>query len=199
MKRVLLTWCLIVFFSITVLLNLSLYAEDAGNNIKQENTVQVEDIVQMQDTAIKVKNSATVIRVIDGDTIKINCGNKVELVKLIGIDAPENKLSRKAKNEALANKENLVTIVSLGIDAANFMKNLLKKGDIVTLEFDIETRDIHGNLLGYVFLSDGKMLNEEIVRAGYANVINASPNIKYKEKLRKAYEEARMYKRGLWE
>ncbi|MCX5813762.1 MAG: thermonuclease family protein [Proteobacteria bacterium] len=198
MKRVLSIEYFIVVFAIIVLLNLSLQAEDTVVKA-QDNSIQAGDIFQPQDTVLQVRNAAGFIRVVDGDTIKVNYLGKTEFVRLIGIDAPENKLSRKAKSEAIASKENLVTIISIGIDAGKFIKNLLKKGDIVTIELDIETRDVHGELLGYIFLSDGKMLNEEIVRAGYANVINASPNVKYKERLLKAYAEAKIHKRGLWE
>ncbi len=42
-------------------------------------------------------------------------------------------------------------------------------------------------------------LNEEVVKAGYANVMTISPNVKYKDRLLKAYKEAREKKRGLWE
>jgi micrococcal nuclease len=49
-----------------------------------------------------------------------------------------------------------------------------------------------------VYLSDGKMLNEEIVKAGYANLMTIPPNVKYQEKFLKAYREARENKRGLW-
>jgi len=79
------------------------------------------------------------------------------------------------------------------------MKSLVKKGDVVTIEFDIETRDARGELLGYVFLDDGRMLNEEIVKAGYANVVNASRNVKYYKRLLKAQWEAKTHRRGLWE
>jgi len=36
--------------------------------------------------------------------------------------------------------------------------------------------------LAYVYLSDPKMLNEEIVKAGYANLIPYPPNVKYQER-----------------
>lgn len=204
--------CCIIFFTFPVLMNLSLQAENVDvkvqdNTIRnedidvkvQDNTIQAEDYTQPPDTCLKAQNTATIIRVVDGDTLKVNYDGKTELVKLIGIDAPENKLSRKAKSEAVASKENLVTIVSMGIDAEKFMKNLVKKGDIVTIEFDDETRDITGNLLGYVFMVSGKMLNEEIVRAGHAHVVTTSRNAKYHDRLLKAYAEAKAHKRGFWE
>ncbi len=40
-------------------------------------------------------------------------------------------------------------------------------------------------------LSNGKMLNEEIIKSGYANVMTIPPNVKYKDRFLKAYQEAR--------
>jgi len=36
-------------------------------------------------------------------------------------------------------------------------------------------------------LLDGQMLNEEIVRAGYANLLTYPPNVKYHERFLRAY------------
>jgi micrococcal nuclease len=68
----------------------------------------------------------------------------------------------------------------------------------VTIEFDVQTRDRYGRLLGYVYLFNGKMLNEEIVKAGYANLMTYPPIVKYQERFLKAYREARENRRGLW-
>ncbi len=43
------------------------------------------------------------------------------------------------------------------------------------------------------------MLNEEIVKAGYANVMTIPPSVKYQDMFLKAYKGARENKRGLWE
>jgi micrococcal nuclease len=154
--------------------------------------------LQAQDSAVKLKEAATIIRVLDGDTIRVIYGDKRETVKLIGTEVPENRLSKKAKEEAVKSGQNLLTVISTGIDAAMFVKSLLKKGDTVFLEFDLQTRDIDGMLLAYVYLSDGRMLNEEILRAGYADIESNSPNMRYRERLIKDYIEAKEHKRGLW-
>jgi micrococcal nuclease len=62
----------------------------------------------------------------------------------------------------------------------------------------VERRDQYGRLLGYAYLSDGRMLNEEIVRAGYANLLTHPPNVKYQERFLMAYREARENGMGLW-
>jgi micrococcal nuclease len=75
---------------------------------------------------------------------------------------------------------------------------LVKKGDTVKIGFDIHQRDKYRRLFGYVYLDNRKMLNEEILRAGYASLLTRAPNVKYVERFRKAYQEARESKRGLW-
>jgi len=77
-------------------------------------------------------------------------------------------------------------------------KSLVKKGDKVKIEFDVQKRDKYGRLLGYVYLPGGRMLNEEIVKAGYVSLLTYPPNVKYQERFLKAYREARENKRGLW-
>ncbi len=42
------------------------------------------------------------------------------------------------------------------------------------------------------------MLNEEIVKAGFASVMTIPPNVKYQDRFLRAYKEARENKRGLW-
>ncbi len=150
------------------------------------------------DNAVRPREPATVIRVLDGDTLRVLHGDKKETVKLIGIEVPENKLNKKAKEEAVKSGQNLLTVISTGIDAEIFVRNLLKKGDVVTLEFDLQNRDIDGRILAYVYLPDGKMLNEEILKAGYADIEANTPNVRYRERFVKDYVDAREHKRGLW-
>ena len=71
-------------------------------------------------------------------------------------------------------------------------------GDTIRIEFDVQKKDKYGRLLAYVYLPNGTMLNEEIVKAGYANLMTVPPNVKYQERLLKAYREARENGRGLW-
>ncbi len=42
------------------------------------------------------------------------------------------------------------------------------------------------------------MLNEEILKAGYADLLTIPPNVKYAKRFRKAYRDARENNRGLW-
>ena len=59
----------------------------------------------------------------------------------------------------------------MGRKATQYVKSVIRAGDRVEIELDVGERDRYGRLLGYVWLPDGRMLNEEIVRAGYASLI----------------------------
>ncbi len=141
---------------------------------------------------------ATVASVADGDTLVIDCNGKREPIRLLGIDAPESTMNRHAEAESRLTGESLLEIVSKGIDAKRFLESIVKKGDLILLAFDVETRTRGGVLLGYVYLSDGRMLNEIIVSEGYARVKKILPNVKYHDRLLQAYKEARTFRRGLW-
>ena len=68
----------------------------------------------------------------------------------------------------------------------------------VRIELDVQARDKYGRLLAYVYLPNGKMLNEEIVKAGYGSPMTIPPNVKHQEAFLRAYRQAREKKRGLW-
>jgi len=76
---------------------------------------------------------------------------------------------------------------------------MVENGSVLKIKFDVQLRDRYGRLLAYLYLSDGRMLNEEIVRAGYASVMTIPPNVKYKDRFVKAYRKARESRVGLWE
>ncbi len=141
---------------------------------------------------------AKVIRVVDGDTLKINYSGKIESIRLIGIDTPESYNGSKAHRDARRGHTDVSAILALGKTASDFVKKLVKKDDAISIEFDVTLRDRYGRLLGYVFLPSGKMLNEEIIKAGYANILTIPPNVRYSAKFITAYKNAREKKLGLW-
>jgi micrococcal nuclease len=139
-----------------------------------------------------------VVRIVDGDTLKIDYKGQKESIRLIGIDTPESRVNKKTKKDAKRSGQDIETIITLGKRATEYVESLITTGDLITIEFDVQERDRYGRLLGYVYLSNGKMLNEEIVKAGYAYVMTISPDVKYEDRFLKAYQEARESKRGLW-
>lgn len=145
------------------------------------------------------KQPATVLNVIDGDTIKVIYQQKKESLRLIGIDAPENIENQRAKLQAKEQKASVAEIIALGRRSTKYTQTLVKKGDTIYIEFDVQQRDQYGRLLGYVYLKDGKMLNLELLKNGYASPLTVPPTVKYKKVFLKAYREARENKRGLWQ
>lgn len=139
-----------------------------------------------------------IVQILDGDTLVIRQNGRTEKIRLIGIDAPESGVNPKTKKDAAQTNGDIHTITQMGKEATRFVKTIVKPGDPVTVEFDRQTRDKYGRLLGYVYLTDGKMLNEEIVKAGYASLLTYPPNVKYRDRFLKAYREARENNRGLW-
>jgi micrococcal nuclease len=154
-------------------------------------------VLPLQAQGISKFESVKVLSVVDGDTLKVNYKEKEENIRLIGIDAPESRPNKKAKMDAQRSKEDLKTILTMGKKSTEYVMTLVKPGDAVKIEFDVQTRDKYFRLLGYVYLSDGRMLNEEIVKAGYANLMTIPPNVKYQERFLKAYREARENRKGL--
>ena len=125
----------------------------------------------------------TVERVVDGDTLRLTNG---ETVRLIGVDAPE---SVKPDSQ----------VEPYGPEAAEYLAALVRQaGNQVRLEFDGPRRDKYGRLLAYVWAGD-KLLNEEIIRAGFSR---AETQYSYshimKERFRLAETEAKLARRGIW-
>jgi micrococcal nuclease len=134
-----------------------------------------------------VAANATVVRVVDGDTIRARLdGGGEEPVRLIGIDTPETKDPRKP-------------VQCYGREAAARTAALLPRGTRVRLERDVEARDRYGRLLAYVFrASDGLFVNLALAREGYAQVLTIPPNVAHAEEFVAAVREAREAGRGLW-
>lgn len=136
-----------------------------------------------------------VTRVVDGDTLVLENG---ERVRLIGIDTPELHLSKKIYRDSARSKQDVSTIQKLGAKSYEFTKNLVE-GKRVSLEFDVERYDRYDRLLAYVYLKDnGIFVNAEIVKEGYASLLTYPPNVKYADLFKELYQEARENKRGLW-
>jgi micrococcal nuclease len=93
---------------------------------------------------------------IDGDTIAVNMNGKVETVRFVGIDTPET------------HKPN-TPVQCYGPAAAAFTKNTIDSNRVRLVSDSLSTdRDRYGRLLRYVYLPDGTLVNQTLVRNGYA-------------------------------
>ena len=82
-------------------------------------------------------------------------------------------------------------------EAATAANKRLVEGKIVRLEYDVQTYDRFGRLLAYIYIDD-TMVNEELVRLGFAQPLTIPPDVKYAQRFRALAEEARRQRRGLW-
>lgn len=134
----------------------------------------------VNETPDALPNTFLVTRVIDGDTIELENG---ERVRYIGIDTPESVDPR-------------TPIQCFGKEAAKKNEELaLNQG--VKLEKDITDRDKYGRLLRYVYVND-TFVNLELVKTGYAHAYTYPPDVKYNAQFLAAEKGARMNKQGLW-
>jgi len=140
--------------------------------------------------AVPRSAEATVRHVIDGDTIELTDGR---LVRYLGIDAPEAR--RKRGGRWLSDPD------PSAAQATEANRRLLARKR-VRLEFDVQTHDRYGRVLAYVYVptDEGRevMVNEELLRVGFAQPLTIPPNVKYAERFRALAEEARQQRRGLW-
>lgn len=121
-----------------------------------------------------------VVNVVDGDTIKLGTG---ETVRYIGIDTPETVHPNKP-------------VQCYGKEASTKNKELVE-GKVVTLEKDVSNTDKYGRLLRYIWL-DGTLINEVLVREGYAQSSTYPPDVKYQDRFLEAQRLAREEEKGLW-
>ena len=120
---------------------------------------------------------ATVVRVIDGDTIEVDIGGRLYKVRYIGIDTPE--------------------VGRPGADEATSVNTQLVSGRTVYLEKDVSETDRYGRLLRYVWTDEG-MVNAILVANGYAQVATYPPDVKYQEDFLELQRQAEETGVGLW-
>lgn len=140
-----------------------------------------------------------VVRVMDGDTFTCTLKNGEEIkVRLIGVDTPESRVNPKLERDVQKSGLQREEVLRMGKTAAEFTKKLLPEGEIVYLEQDVQKTDRYGRVLAYVWLKDGRMLNEVLIREGMAQVYTIPPNVKYQDVFLKAQRQAREEGKGFW-
>jgi micrococcal nuclease len=67
----------------------------------------------------------------------------------------------------------------------------------VNLIYGRERRDVYDRLLAYVY-RDGRLVNAEIIRRGYARTLAIAPNTDHAERFARLQQAAANAGRGLW-
>lgn len=115
-------------------------------------------------------DQATVVRIVDGDTIVVERNNEETKVRLLNIDTPE-------QGECLYD------------EATAHLTELIPPGTRVRLEYDQERQDRYGRDLAGVFTD--VFINEQMLIDGFARAVTYPPNEKYRQRAEAAEAQAR--------
>ncbi len=129
--------------------------------------------------------TARVVRVVDGDTVKVVIGGQRRTVRYIGMDTPED--------------------VKPGVPVRCWSRRAARQnatlvaGRTVTLRFDSNPRDRYGRLLAYVYRRpDGLFVNAELVRRGDARARPFPDNTAHRALFARLAGQAQSRGVGLW-
>ncbi|WP_066504626.1 thermonuclease family protein [Rufibacter sp. DG15C] len=135
----------------------------------QQTAEKKEEVIAVSPTGYH-----RVIAIKDGDTIELLKDGQPLRVRLYGIDAPE-------KNQ------------DFGTRARQFISELCFGKDV---RLEVKDIDRYGRTVGIIYLPDGRNLNYEMVKNGFAWHYKAYSK---DPELGRLEEEARLDKRGLWD
>jgi len=142
---------------------------------------------------------ATVIKVVDGDTLDVLVDGRQKRVRLIGIDTSELHESDKLTRDAARSRCTEAELQELGAQATQFVSHLLSPGDPVRLEYGRRRYDDYQRLLAFVWLPDGRLLNELLLCEGYARtLLHHVFRSDYRARFRQCGQQAREEGKGLW-
>ena len=162
--------------------------ESLVGKVRQASELYVEE------SNYEAFQKATLVRVVDGDTIVVNIDNEDFTVRLIGVDTPESVASEEYLERT--GKENTES----GKEASEYTSFLLSNYDYVYLQKDVSDEDKYGRLLRYVWLEvptdefdigeiATEMLNGVLITEGYAEVATYYPDVMHEEDFEYLAEE----------
>ena len=100
-----------------------------------------------------------VVRVTDGDTIKVVNNGKASTIRLVGIDAPETSKKKNQPGQPFSRK------------STKYLASLVLNKSVEVKSY---STDRYGRTLGVVFVGE-KNVNLEMVKAGLAEVYRGRP------------------------
>lgn len=188
MKRLLLSLILLLLLTgcnQEIFSNVEIGLEQTSQINHEEQSIDEEQIRHDESTEHRYL-PATVVRVVDGDTVnvKLENGNE-ETVRLLLVDTPETVHPNKP-------------VQPFGPEASAFAKEMMPPGTKVKLELDVSERDKYGRILAYLWVDD-KMFNELLLEKGFARVAYVyAPNTKYVDQFYEIQKKAQMEEVGIW-
>jgi micrococcal nuclease len=124
-----------------------------------------------------------VTRAVDGDTVYVELGGRIEPVQYLGLVVPlVNHPLRGPDAYAAVTRE---------------MNRRLVEGKWVRLAYERQARDADGRLLAYVWVGN-LFVNAALLHWGYAEAAPPAPDVRYADYFRGLEAGARRDGRGLW-
>ncbi len=176
---------ILLLLSVAFIAGQNFQSKQSGSKTSAENSSVASSAQKTSDDQTNSSSPAnsdevTVTKVVDGDTIEIEGGQKV---RYIGIDTPETVDPRK-------------TVQCFGVEASNKNKELVL-GKKVKLVKDVSETDKYGRLLRYVYVGN-TFVNDYLVANGFARASSYPPDVKYQDQFKKSESAAREKNLGLW-
>ena len=102
--------------------------------------------------------TSTVVQVVDGNSVMLATGERLELIGIKVLEGERGAGAARALRELVQNKT-------------------------VNIQYDAQTKDRFGRLLGYLFLEDGTFVNRAMIEKGVAVPDIVPPNLMYQSRL----------------
>lgn len=137
-------------------------------------------------SCVYAKEKVKFSKCVDGDTIKIELDGEVRTVRMLAVDTPESVHPSKG-------------VEYYGKEASNYTCEMVTNAKKIELEYDAdsEKEDKYDRLLAWVFV-DGELLQDLLIKGGYAEVAYLYGDYKYTSLLQDHQAVVETQKIGIW-
>lgn len=137
-----------------------------------------------QSHAVSKKIPVKFVSVVDGDTVRVKQGSKVITLRMLLIDTPESKDPNKP-------------VQPYAVEAGKYLDSYLRYANL-SMQYDNNQKtDRYGRHLVYLY-ANNRLVNDEMVRSGYARVGYIYSQKYYLNALKKTESVAKAKKLRIW-
>lgn len=135
---------------------------------------------------VSAKERVTFSKCVDGDTFKVEVDGNIKTVRMLAVDTPESVHPTKG-------------VEFYGKEASNFTCEMVTNAKNLKLEYDdnSDKEDKYDRLLAWVWVDD-VLLQDELIKNGYAEVAYLYDDYKYTSLLEDHQRQAEISKIGIW-